>query len=730
VFADIEELVGAVTKVERVLSELEETPYEPLREEQEEDTSESNMEKQVAALNSTLISFFKGNSPDASSSSSSSTAFGGCQICKGKDHMATACPKQNEARPKCAKCNLPHRTENCGVKCTFCTGLGHSKDKCWKKPEDGKSASGTTNFVEVMLNDEATTEQQLNRLCGNENAFSYTRVPRRRTPVEVTPGGIAPALEVEREGAGMSREVLVKSKILSHFIKGKISLSPMETVLMIPGELEHLENLVKLARRKKDSETTENQVSVVSASPHIRKICVSKTHRSKTLHLPIEINDCIIEGVVDTGASMSVLAAAVVRELGIMHLVTGNESYKTTSGVVTRALGRVDEVQVKIGGIKCAMTFMVVDTDGYDVLLGMDFLMKIGAVVDVEQGLIQVRHGPGTHVEVLPLTVVNFLQRMNAGQGRNGTTINVKNALTDQGNDVESDQDQKAAEGEEAAAVSDSDDESDDDEFHDSESNPLGESDSDDDFVDPEFEELINSEGPQGMLQLMLQEQTDGIMIEENSDGNDYADWIKWSSDEEKGRLSEGESARNVLRTVLLQQHKPDRDFVIPAILQTAQVRTDELDRKSDERCVSNSYSESEVRWKEICERIKVDADLDEDGQRQLWATLGGYKDVFAWNKGELGYCTIGEHSIDTQGFPPCHASPGRLSFWEEAEVKRQIDVLVDLGKMRPSNSEYACRVTLPVKKDGSRCFCGDYRPLNAQTRSRHVSNATCPGRN
>ncbi len=36
---------------------------------------------------------------------------------------------------------------------------------------------------------------------------------------------------------------------------------------------------------------------------------------------------------------------------------------------------------------------------------------------------------------------------------------------------------------------------------------------------------------------------------------------------------------------------------------------------------------------------------------------------------------------------------------------------------MKPSNSEYACRVTLPVKKDGSRHFCGDYRPLNAQTR-------------
>ncbi len=387
VFADIEELVGAAMEVERVLGELGETPYEALREEQEEDTSESTMEKQITTLNNTLINFFKGNSHD-SASSSFSTAFGGCQLCKGKDHMATACPRLNEARPKCAKCNLPHRTENCGVKCTLCTGLGHSEDKCWKKPKDGKSTSGAANFLEVMLDDEAATKQQLNRLCGNENAFSYTRVPRRRTLVDVTPRGITPVPEAEREGTGMNKEVPVKSKILSHFIKGKISLSPMETVIMIPGELEHLESLVKLARRKRDSETTENQVSVVSATPSFRKICVSKTHRSKTLHLHVEINDCIIEGLVDTGASMSVLAGAVVRELGIMHLVTGNESYKTASGVVTRALGRVDEVQVKIGGVQCAMTFMVVDTDGYDVLLGLDFLMKIGAVVDVERGLI------------------------------------------------------------------------------------------------------------------------------------------------------------------------------------------------------------------------------------------------------------------------------------------------------------------------------------------------------
>ncbi len=81
-FADIEELVGAVTELERVLGELGETPYEPLREEQEEETSKTMMEKQVTALNNTLINFFKGTVHNLETLSSS-TVFGGCQICKG-----------------------------------------------------------------------------------------------------------------------------------------------------------------------------------------------------------------------------------------------------------------------------------------------------------------------------------------------------------------------------------------------------------------------------------------------------------------------------------------------------------------------------------------------------------------------------------------------------------------------------------------------------------------------
>jgi hypothetical protein len=75
-FADVEELVAAVTEVERVLGELGETPFEALREEQEEGIEETIMEKQVTALNNTLVNFFKRSVPNSAPSSSSPMSSG------------------------------------------------------------------------------------------------------------------------------------------------------------------------------------------------------------------------------------------------------------------------------------------------------------------------------------------------------------------------------------------------------------------------------------------------------------------------------------------------------------------------------------------------------------------------------------------------------------------------------------------------------------------------------
>jgi len=140
------------------------------------------------------------------------------------------------------------------------------------------------------------------------------------------------------------------------------------------------------------------------------KVNVNKTHGSKSLHLTLEINQAMIEGLVDIGASILVMVASVVRELGIMHLVVGHETYKTTSSTVTQALGKITKLPIKVGRIICQMIFLVVNTHNYDLLLGLDFLIKIGIVVNVEKGIIQVCNEPRMEVEVLPLNVVHMLQ--------------------------------------------------------------------------------------------------------------------------------------------------------------------------------------------------------------------------------------------------------------------------------------------------------------------------------
>jgi len=128
---------------------------------------------------------------------------------------------------------------------------------------------------------------------------------------------------------------------------------------------------------------------------------------------------------------------------------------------------------------------------------------------------------------------------------------------------------------------------------------------------------------------------------------------------------------------------------------------------------VSDDLIKGGDRWTQIKNRIRLNKYLNEEQHNQLWDMLEELQGMFAWHKRELGQCSIGEHFIDTQGLPPCHMTPGQLSYWEEAEVNWQIQVLVDLGKMSKNASEYVCRVTLTMKKDGSQRFCGDYHPFS-----------------
>ncbi len=103
-----------------------------------------------------------------------------CQLCQANDHITMAYPKHNDMWFKCGKCGGGHRVEKCGIRCSFCNGLGHSKDHCWKK-KDIKPSNSIANYLEVLVNDEEATLTELNRICGvNHHLSSRNMIPNRR----------------------------------------------------------------------------------------------------------------------------------------------------------------------------------------------------------------------------------------------------------------------------------------------------------------------------------------------------------------------------------------------------------------------------------------------------------------------------------------------------------------------------------------------------------------------
>ena len=75
------------------------------------------------------------------------------------------------------------------------------------------------------------------------------------------------------------------------------------------------------------------------------------------------------------------------------------------------------------------------------------------------------------------------------------------------------------------------------------------------------------------------------------------------------------------------------------------------------------------------------------------------------------------EFAIELQpGTAPISKRPYRMPPAELAELKKQLQELLDKGFIRPSTSPWGCPALFVKKKDESLRMCIDYRPLNAVT--------------
>ncbi|KAJ8050432.1 hypothetical protein HOLleu_03637 [Holothuria leucospilota] len=110
---------------------------------------------------------------------------------------------------------------------------------------------------------------------------------------------------------------------------------------------------------------------------------------------------------------------------------------------------------------------------------------------------------------------------------------------------------------------------------------------------------------------------------------------------------------------------------------------------------------------------VVTNPNLSDTQTLELNQTLRQYQDILTDLPGRT---TLGQHEIQLTSDDPVHQKPYPLPFALRQTIKREIDFMLDLGVIEPSNSPYSSPIVIVEKKDGSNCFCVDFRCLNKIT--------------
>ncbi len=99
-------------------------------------------------------------------------------------------------------------------------------------------------------------------------------------------------METMKEGSS-------RSKKIHTFHQRQDCIISYWKIISIPKELEYLEILVKVTRRKWNENLKSSNIIRIKGTPTIRMISSNKSHHSKTLYLLVEISNHLMEGLVE-----------------------------------------------------------------------------------------------------------------------------------------------------------------------------------------------------------------------------------------------------------------------------------------------------------------------------------------------------------------------------------------------------------------------------------------------
>ena len=118
-----------------------------------------------------------------------------------------------------------------------------------------------------------------------------------------------------------------------------------------------------------------------------------------------------------------------------------------------------------------------------------------------------------------------------------------------------------------------------------------------------------------------------------------------------------------------------------------------------------------------------------EDQAEKARSLLKEYHDIFSLEKCDVGHTKAAKHKIVLKdpNTPPFKERFHRIPPPQLDEVCAYLKMMLDAGVIWPSKSPWCNAVVLMRKKDGSLCFCIDFRKLNSLTvKDSHLLPCIC----
>jgi predicted aspartyl protease len=160
-----------------------------------------------------------------------------------------------------------------------------------------------------------------------------------------------------------------------------------------------------------------------------------------------------VRAIVDTGSSLSLISLATARELGLLECVDRNSlEFYNAGGQKMVPKGVLHDVPLTMGPITQRQSFLVVDVDAYDVILGIDFLGPLKVEIDMQERAFRVQMDTYTIITI-PLYFgvgstpkVNFMYQHQQGQGIHELqALEPVPELSEEGSDEGTDRDEEGS---------------------------------------------------------------------------------------------------------------------------------------------------------------------------------------------------------------------------------------------------------------------------------------------